>query len=60
MPDSKNPLDTSYFKCRTPRNYSDEQCFPTNENEDSSDDDNLNGERVIYGDPLSLLRNIWR
>ncbi|ESQ30685.1 hypothetical protein EUTSA_v10011190mg [Eutrema salsugineum] len=37
VPDTEDALDTSYFQSRYPCNFSDEQCFPTNENEDSSD-----------------------
>lgn len=69
MPDSENALDTSYFQSRYSWNYSDEQCFPPNENEDCSDGDSLSGssgrlsnhhdEGVISADSLSfLLRNI--
>lgn len=68
MPDSENALDTSYFHSRYSWNYSYEQCFPTNKNEDCSDGDSLSGssgrlsshhdEGVLYADPLSFLRNI--
>ncbi|XP_020866277.1 probable serine/threonine protein kinase IRE3 isoform X1 [Arabidopsis lyrata subsp. lyrata] len=43
VPDSENALDTSYFQSRYSWNYSDEQCFPPNENEDCSDGDSLSG-----------------
>ncbi|KAL1208969.1 putative serine/threonine protein kinase IRE [Cardamine amara subsp. amara] len=46
VPESNNPFDTSNFICRNPSNNLDEQCFQTNENEDSSDGDNLNGDGV--------------
>lgn len=37
MPDSEDVLDTSYFQCRYQPSFSDKQCFPTNENGDSSE-----------------------
>ncbi|KAG7594481.1 Protein kinase domain [Arabidopsis thaliana x Arabidopsis arenosa] len=50
VPDSENALDTSYFLSRYSWNYSDEQCFPTNENEDSPTNEN---EDSSDGDSLS-------
>jgi hypothetical protein len=43
VPDSENAFDTSYFQSRYSWNYSGERCFPTNENEDSSEGDSLCG-----------------
>ncbi|KAG2314295.1 hypothetical protein Bca52824_017417 [Brassica carinata] len=37
VPDSEDVLDTSYFQCRYQPSFSDKQCFPTNENGDSSE-----------------------
>lgn len=62
MPDSEDVLDTSYFQCRYQPSFSDKQCFPTNENGDSSESgssgclSNDPNEEVIY--MLSFLRNI--
>ncbi|CAH8359242.1 unnamed protein product [Eruca vesicaria subsp. sativa] len=37
VPDSEEVLDTSYFHCRYQPSFSDNQCFPTNENGNSSE-----------------------
>ncbi|CAN8288516.1 unnamed protein product [Cochlearia groenlandica] len=65
VPDSENAFDTSYFESRYSKNFSDEQCFPSNENEDSSDSgssgclSNHHNERVDeHGGPAELETSV--
>lgn len=67
MPDSEDVLDTSYFQCRYQPSFSDKQCFPTNENGDSSESgssgclSNDPNEEVIYAVfPQKHWRSVYR